>query len=732
MDLIYLLKSLLRRKWLIIICTLVAVVLAFLLTMNQPQLYRSVAQIATGFTTNDQVKLREEGFNIYEIDVKFNNVVEAFKSSKVLGLLSYHLMIHDLENPAKSYRKLGADEKQEVAKLKLNNEEVIEILKNKYTNEKLLSSFDPEERRILELVKLYQYDLETIRKFLHVGRVQRTDFIDVVYNSSNPELSAEVVNQICAEFLRTNESSRTQNTLKSIDALDVLVKQKRDILDSTLARLRTKGTIDVSVESSSKLEQISNFENRVADERSALMTAQLGYNDIKQQLAAMDRTSGATTTSAPSTLGAEVAAAKSLMNAAYSDYVNKGSNDPELLAKYKRLQSDYNKKLSQLASVSPASSGGTVVTKADLQQRLNDLEIQIKTAESNIESYNRKISQLNGSIGAAASRGANNIALQKEVDLAQAEYEAVKSRYDAATNSKVAPSDNFRQILFGQPAVEPEPSKRIIILGLAGMSMFVFCCIGIIFLEYIDVSIKTPSQFTKALDLKMLGVVNHVNFKKTTIDHIFDNPGEHARDQSIFREHLRKLRYEIEASNKQVFLVTSARPGEGKSTIIKSLAHIFSLSKKKILLIDSNFNNNSLTREYGAKATLESFQANIVDGRIRNLNDAVSPTNIKNVDIIGCEGGNYTPMEVISEKNLLNYLDKVAKEYDFIFMEGAALNGRSDSMELLQYAESVISVVSAKSTIRQTDKESIQFLQELNGKYTGAVLNNVELQNIDL
>ncbi len=59
MDLIYLFKSLLRRKWLIIISTFLAVLAAFLLTLNQEKLYKSVAQLATGFTMSDQVKLKD-------------------------------------------------------------------------------------------------------------------------------------------------------------------------------------------------------------------------------------------------------------------------------------------------------------------------------------------------------------------------------------------------------------------------------------------------------------------------------------------------------------------------------------------------------------------------------------------------------------------------------------------------------------------------------------------------
>ncbi len=83
MDLIYLFKALMKRKWLILVGTLMAVAVAFLLTMKQEMLYKSTAQIATGFTSTEQVKLKDESFNIYEIDSKFSNVIESLKSPRV-------------------------------------------------------------------------------------------------------------------------------------------------------------------------------------------------------------------------------------------------------------------------------------------------------------------------------------------------------------------------------------------------------------------------------------------------------------------------------------------------------------------------------------------------------------------------------------------------------------------------------------------------------------------------
>jgi hypothetical protein len=67
-----------------------------------------------------------------------------------------------------------------------------------------------------------------------------------------------------------------------------------------------------------------------------------------------------------------------------------------------------------------------------------------------------------------------------------------------------------------------------------------------------------------------------------------------------------------------------------------------------------------------------------------------------------------------------------------VLLEGAPLNDYTDSKELVNYVESVITVFSSRISLKQNDKESIQFLQTLNGKMLGAVLNNVNDDYLEL
>ncbi|WP_315820626.1 tyrosine-protein kinase family protein [Paraflavitalea speifideaquila] len=183
---------------------------------------------------------------------------------------------------------------------------------------------------------------------------------------------------------------------------------------------------------------------------------------------------------------------------------------------------------------------------------------------------------------------------------------------------------------------------------------------------------------------------------------------------------------------KKIFLVTSTKPQEGKTTLIEALANSLSLTRKKVLVIDANFSNNSLTRKFEGKPTLEQFtfsgQGNVMD----KFWGITSMTNIPNTNLVGCAEGNHTPSEVLPKNHLLENLPKIAESYDFVFIEGASLNKHADSKELAAWVDGIIVVFSAKSSLGQVDKDSIQYLNSTGDKFVGAILNNVESRNMDL
>ena len=99
----------------------------------------------------------------------------------------------------------------------------------------------------------------------------------------------------------------------------------------------------------------------------------------------------------------------------------------------------------------------------------------------------------------------------------------------------------------------------------------------------------------------------------------------------------------LKGVQQKIILFTSTQPGEGKTMVIESLLHAHSLTKKKMLVIDTNFAHTSLTKHFSAKPVLENAVNDMSTTSLFDVKKMVTPTKIPGVDIIGCKGGHYSP-----------------------------------------------------------------------------------------
>lgn len=728
MDIVYFIKALLKKKWWILFSTIAAVAGALAFTIGKPKLYASTAQMATGFTTNEQIKLRDENLNLFEADVKFDNVIETMNSPLVIGLLACDLMIHDLSSD-KPFRHLTEKELNSQEYKSANKEEILRVCRQKSDSLQILSSSIPEERKVLEYMKLYKYDFEAIRKMLFAGRLSRTDYININCYSENPELSAYTVNTLYKEFLRFYRSSRSERSVENVETFEALVNQKKQELDQKIEALRgyktAQGVLNVETASGNEWDLIKQFEKSVSDERANYNNLQASLDNVNTQLSQMSNGKPAYTNS-----NGDIISLRKQINDLNDQYVSTGSTDNSLADKIKTQRSKLQK-----AMMDASTPNGKVSTKEELVQRKGALEAEVSAAKLNITTLDGKIRNLRSSVGSYANKEATVGSLQQEVALAQDEYNKLKEKLGSALDNRNVPQDNFRQTLKGQPAFSPESSKRLVIMGMSGFAVFMLCCIGILFKEFMDNSVKSPSIFNRTSNLKLIGTINHTNLQKYNLLEILQKKSDDSqwlKRQNVFRELLRKLRFELENSGKKIFLFTSTEPQQGKTTLLQAVAHSLSLSNKKVLVIDTNFCNNDVSVQMDAKPTLEHFSVPPEEFSIEKVREIVTSYATPGIEVIGCKGGDYTPSEILPPHHLLNYLEELKEYYDYILMEGAPLNDFTDSRELSAYAEGVIAIFSSRLKMKQIDKESSEFLESLGDKFLGAVLNDVREDFIEL
>jgi polysaccharide biosynthesis transport protein len=756
MDLLYLFRVLLRKKWIILSLAILSSAAAFVFIMLKKDLYESVAQYSTGFTA-EKVKLTDGSVavDIYTLDIKFNNVIETFKSPRVIGMLSYKLLSHDLENPSKPYRVLDENDKTSEAYHAISKDTILKILNNKLLASELLSPSDKTEKKVLDFLKLYKYDYDGLTKMLIIRRVDRTDYLDIIYQSENPQLSAYVVNTLGTEFInyykRLNDQ-RTTETAQNIRQLLNIQRQKVDSFTNELKIARiSQGALDPVEQSKNAMETTKELQMQLSIAQSEYNLQSRLYGTYTDRLkilnAALNNTS------------AENALALFKRRDDLREQISKLQNpDPEL-----------TKELEEVESKIKLQSGSTT-NKSKLQDEVTDLQSKSGETKARMDAASATISQLNRLI--SASQGISNVspktqveidAIERQLEIENNELKNLRDKLSQAEGLiRDDPTSNFRQTLIGEPDIQPVPKRKILTTGLAGMSAFAISALIFLLVEIFGTSMKTPSQFSKHFKIDLKGVFNLINLKKARLNELILNEVDESKfkKEKLFKNNVRKLRHEIASTGKKVFLINSTQSKVGKSLILESLAYSFLLSNKKVLIIDLNLENNTLTQLFNPDRFIDDFfldgepeyhqlkpllasrsfdsQYLLEDIAVQketepyNIRSFISTTSYENLYILGCKGGTNSPSEVVSFKFLHELMKELRKKFDYILMESAAMNNRSDSYELFQFVDGVITVFSAKTVLSQSDNKSMEAVQNLNEKNFGAVLNQVEYDNVNL
>lgn len=726
MDFIYFLKVLYRKKWIIGILSFIAVATAFFFLVNKKPLYVSTTQYSTGFTT-EKVKLADgsTAIELYTVDVKFDNVIETIKSSQVINKVSYSLLLHDLMDPANAYRQLSLKDRQSPVYREVNVDSAKKILAEKISNGTLLRADKNNEALIIEFLKLYGYNYETILKTLSVSRLGRSDYLDITFASENPELSAWVVNSIGDEFLsyyRNLNSLRTGENTQSIQTLIQMQQQKVDSLGAMLLSVRmNQGAIDPDSRTASAMETVTQLENKLAEQQGKYNEYSNRLSYLRNQLIQLQSNAGSVGSND------EVVRLTNKRNDLIAELNRKGGNDPALQKQIDDLRTQIIQKSN--SNVNKAKDKEKIDA---LMRDINEQEALLNATMSTIDEYKMRISRY---MGIASTNPGSNVQLdviRTQLEMENDQLKNLKEKFSQVQGlSKDDPTTNFIQTKMGLPAAQPESKQTLMKMALSGMAMFVLCSIFFIFLEIFDPAQKTPSLFAKNARLKAGVVLNKVKFGKRSPVSIILEENKSKRN-GVFKNNIRKLRFEILNKNNQVILFSSARSKVGKTTIIESLAASMLLSKKKVLLLDMNFSNNQLTQAFNAETFVEDLSTRMNFNVPVAQQKLISGTGIEGLDIIGCNKGNQTPAEVFYNLDLAKCLDAFRKQYDYIFIEASALNVYPDSKEILPFTDGMFTIFSAEQALSQTDHDTIRYIISQKEKQLGVILNKVLTENMDV
>jgi succinoglycan biosynthesis transport protein ExoP len=727
MDLIRFTQVLLSKKWLILASVSIAVVTTFIISRNAPKTYKASVKLETGITEG-----RDEIFTItevpdrqkYEVEARFRSMENLIASPQVLTLVSYKLMLHDIEK-AEPFRPLtNIRAKYSIEELR----PAVRRYRTKLDSIQMLRPGDELEKKYLDILEEQGYHYKDLQDQLVVRRIPGTDYIGIDFYAENPYLTAFAANALAQEFIRYYQNTQANEARNSVQYLSRIMDEKKAELDEKM-RIWEQYSQPESPEAEKVVnptKDIVNLIDRLNQEKKKadqeILSAERKLLDLDGYFGGQEKRPYLETDISRGSNS--ILILRNRLSRMNNSYVRSGFTANDILDSLATTRRDLAEAIYEAV---------TDINKPDEDRRRKinqkiDNELRIEIARGRIKAIDRELRRVGSQAGLFAVTQDQPSVYGREVEIARDAYLTVLNKLNeakAASNNVLVSTVN--QIEFVQPPDKPEPSKMPLLVALAGIIVFAVAVAIVFVLEYLDQSVKYPSVFIEKSKLRYIGPLNHLAGSNLDLVALFSETHNNPTLEN-YKQLLRKIRHELVSSNATSVLVTSSRDQVGKTSLLISLAYSLSLSDKKVLIIDTNFKENSLTEITGASPVLEKYirkempQSALISGSV-----------FKGVEVIGSEMNNSSPAEILVGDEFKNLIEQLKSSYDYILMEGAPLNQFVDSRELATYAESVMSVFSATEPLDHADENSLEFLRQLEaeGKLMGAVLNKVQIQHIN-
>lgn len=313
--------------------------------------------------------------------------------------------------------------------------------------------------------------------------------------------------------------------------------------------------------------------------------------------------------------------------------------------------------------------------------------------------------------------------LQREVEANRALYDTFMTRLQETTATSDLSSTNARIVDAAiPPAQASEPNSKLFMV----VALFLALVVGVaqaIIREILDNTFKSSDEVESKLNLPVMGIVPQVprNLRKQ-VSHLFQR-----NEEKRFCEAIRTIRTNITLTEgnqpRQVLVVTSTAPGEGKSSVSANLA--FAMGQlNRVLLIDADLRRATLDETFEFAPGTPGL-ANLIGGNAK-LDDCIR--SVGNVDMISAGTVPSNPLELLSSPRFAKLLEAVKGRYDRIIIDSPPSQAVSDAAVLSILADAVIYVIKSESTLIPHAQKGVAQLLQSNAPVTGVVLNHVDVE----
>jgi capsular exopolysaccharide synthesis family protein len=200
-----------------------------------------------------------------------------------------------------------------------------------------------------------------------------------------------------------------------------------------------------------------------------------------------------------------------------------------------------------------------------------------------------------------------------------------------------------------------------------------------------------------------------------------------TNSKSPISEAYRTLRTNLQFSmidqELKTLMVTSAGPGEGKSTTAANLAVTYAQSGQRVLIVDCDLRKPTVHHTFfvSNRWGLSSLIASQCE-----LKDVCHPTDVENLYIIPSGPIPPNPSEMLMSKKMSVLITEMREHFDMIILDTPPALAVTDAQIIATKVDGCLLVVDSGKVKRDVILKAKSNLDHVNARILGVVLNNVD------
>lgn len=370
----------------------------------------------------------------------------------------------------------------------------------------------------------------------------------------------------------------------------------------------------------------------------------------------------------------------------------------------------------------------------ELQGRIkDDLELVARARDAQVEALRQRAQGYPKLIDELKEQVLESNSLRIEFQRLQQEEARIKQGLDELNQQELQMSrfgldeEQFQIIQAGGGSATPVGPNRPYIIGSGAGIGFILAATIIFILHRLDDRLESPEEIEAKLEEPILGQLPEVDKKHYTEGYLLLS---RMKAHTMFAESLRGVRSSLllspEGSSKRMLAVTSAVPGDGKTTFTANFAITLANAGNKTLLIDADLRRGNVHGYF--EQPLEGGLAEVLQGKL-SIKEATRETGINNLYFIRAGERPSNPSELLIGPSTKELVKDLRAEFDYVIFDCPPLTAIDDTFSVATFLDGLFFVVRAGRTSIRFARMGINTIHQRGAPILGLIVNGVPIDN---